>query len=43
MPAAAASFFVNSLSIAAAEAKTPLPTYGMPAISSRPWIVPSSP
>jgi hypothetical protein len=34
---------VNSLSIAAAEAKTLAPTYGMPAISSIPWIVPSSP
>src|SRR3712207_7277593 len=35
MPSAAASFLVNSLSIAAAEAKTLAPTYGMPAISSR--------
>ena len=43
MPSAAASFLVNSLSIAAAEAKTLAPTYGMPAISSSPWMVPSSP
>ena len=43
MPSAAASFLVNSLSMAAAEAKTLAPTYGMPAISSRPWMVPSSP
>ena len=31
------------LSIAAAEAKTPEPTYGTPANSNKPWIVPSSP
>ncbi len=43
MPSATASFFVNSLSMAAAEAKTFAPTYGIPAISSMPWIVPSSP
>jgi hypothetical protein len=43
MPSAAASFLVNSLSMAAAEAKTFAPTYGMPAISSMPWMVPSSP
>src|SRR5262245_29006803 len=43
MPSAAASFLVNSLSMAAAEAKTLAPTYGMPAISSSPCIVPSSP
>ena len=43
MPSAAQSFLVNSLSIAAAEAKTFAPTYGMPAISSMPWMVPSSP
>ncbi len=43
MPSTVASFLVNSLSMAAAEAKTFAPTYGMPAISSRPWIVPSSP
>ena len=43
MPSAAQSFLVNSLSIAAAEAKTFAPTYGMSAISSMPWMVPSSP
>lgn len=43
MPSAAASFLVNSLSMAAAEAKTFAPTYGIPAISSIPWMVPSSP
>ena len=43
MPSAAASFLVNSLSMAAAEANTFAPTYGMPAISSMPWMVPSSP
>src|SRR2546430_2627804 len=43
MPSAAASFLVNSLSMAAAEANTLAPTYGIPAISSRPWMVPSSP
>jgi hypothetical protein len=42
-PAAVSSFLVNSLSIDAALAKTPEPTYGMPLISSSPWIVPSSP
>ena len=31
------------LSIAAADANTPEPTYGIPASSSNPWIVPSSP
>ena len=43
IPSAVASFLVNSLSIAAAEANTPAPTYGIPAISNSPWIVPSSP
>ena len=43
MPSAAQSFLVNSLSMAAAEANTFAPTYGMPAISSSPWMVPSSP
>ena len=43
MPSAAQSFLVNSLSMAAAEAKTFAPTYGMSAISSIPWMVPSSP
>ena len=35
-PSAAASFFVNSLSIPHAEDSTPVPTYGTPAISSMP-------
>ncbi len=42
-PSAASSFLVNSLSIATALPSTPEPTYGTPAISSSPWIVPSSP
>ena len=42
-PSASSSFLVNSLSIATALPSTPEPTYGTPAISSRPWIVPSSP
>ncbi len=32
-----------SLSMLTALASTPAPTYGTPAISSRPWMVPSSP
>ena len=43
MPTAATSFFVYSLSIPHADASTPGPTYGTPAISSMPWTVPSSP
>src|SRR4051812_41804340 len=43
MPSSSASFLVNSLSMPAAEANTPAPTYGTPAISSSPWTVPSSP
>ena len=42
-PSAANSFLVNSLSMPAALASTPAPTYGTPASSSRPWMVPSSP
>ncbi len=35
--------FMYSLSWPTAEARTPEPTYGMPASSRRPWKVPSSP
>jgi hypothetical protein len=35
--------FANDLSIATADARTPEPTYGISAISNKPWIVPSSP
>ena len=42
-PAPASIAFMWPLSMAADEAKTPDPTYGVPAISSRPWRVPSSP
>src|SRR5271167_711713 len=42
-PSATSSFLVNSLSMPAALASTPAPTYGTPASSSSPWIVPSSP
>ena len=37
------SFFVYSLSMLAAEDNTPVPTYGISANSSMPWMVPSSP
>src|SRR6201991_5260882 len=43
MPSAANTLLVSSLSIPTALAATPLPTYGTPASSSRPWTVPSSP
>src|SRR5699024_3024888 len=42
-PSAASSFFAYSLSMAAALANTPAPTYGTPASSANPWMVPSSP
>ncbi len=42
-PSASSSFLAKTLSIAAALANTPGPTYGSPPISSRPWMVPSSP
>ena len=42
-PRADISRFVYSLSMPTAEASTPEPTYGVPASSSRPCRVPSSP
>ena len=42
-PRAANSSFMYSLSMPAALASTPAPAYLMPAISSSPWMVPSSP
>ena len=42
-PRAANSSFMYSLSMPAALASTPAPAYLIPAISSSPWIVPSSP
>ncbi len=42
-PLAVKTSFMYSLSKLTALASTPAPTYGTPAISSRPWIVPSSP
>src|SRR6185437_13829334 len=42
-PRAANRSFMYSLSMPAAEASTPAPAYRIPAISSSPWIVPSSP
>ena len=42
-PRAANSSFMYSLSMPAALANTPAPAYRAPAISSRPWSVPSSP
>ena len=42
-PRAANSSFMYSLSMPAALASTPAPAYLTPAISSSPWIVPSSP
>src|ERR1700744_1532970 len=42
-PRAAISSFMYSLSMPAALASTPAPAYLIPAISSSPWIVPSSP
>ena len=41
-PAAPSTTLVNSLSIPAALANTPGPTYGSPESSSSPWMVPSS-
>ncbi len=43
MPAAIHTSFVRHLSMARAEAITPLPVYGMPITSSAPCTVPSSP
>ena len=42
-PCAAKTSFMYSLSMPAALANTPAPAYRAPVISSRPWIVPSSP
>src|SRR5574337_604368 len=42
-PASLNRAFITALSIPAAEASTPAPTYGMPASSRSPWTVPSSP
>ena len=42
-PRAANRSFMYSLSMPAALASTPAPAYLIPAISSSPWIVPSSP
>src|SRR5262245_34047605 len=42
-PASLNSVFMTALSMPQAEASTPQPTYGMSAISSSPWTVPSSP
>ncbi len=42
-PRAWKMIFMYSLSMLTALASTPAPTYGTPAISSRPWMVPSSP
>src|SRR6201986_4404535 len=42
-PRAANKSFMYSLSMPAALASTPAPAYLIPAISSSPWIVPSSP
>jgi hypothetical protein len=42
-PAAENSTFCTALSMPTAEARTPAPTYGTPASSSIPWMVPSSP
>ncbi len=42
-PLAAKTRFMYSLSMLTALASTPAPTYGTPASSSRPWMVPSSP
>ncbi len=42
-PAAASTTFMYALSMLTAEASTPAPTYRTPAISSIPWMVPSSP
>src|SRR5579871_2681331 len=42
-PRAANRSFMYSLSMPAALASTPAPAYRIPAISSSPWIVPSSP
>ena len=43
MPLASQTSLVRHLSIASAEAITPLPVYGMPSVSSAPCTVPSSP
>ena len=42
-PRADMSSFMYSLSMPAALANTPAPAYRVPVISSRPWMVPSSP
>ena len=42
-PASRNRTFCTALSIPTAEPRTPAPTYGTPARSSIPWIVPSSP
>jgi hypothetical protein len=42
-PACSRTAFATCLSMARALASTPSPTYGSPAISSMPWMVPSSP
>ncbi len=42
-PRADMSSFMYSLSMPAALANTPAPAYLVPVISSRPWMVPSSP
>ena len=43
MPLASHTSFVRHLSIASADAMTPLPVYGMRSVSSAPCTVPSSP
>src|SRR5688572_14971707 len=43
IPEASHTSFVRHLSMASAEAMTPLPVYGMRITSSAPWTVPSSP
>ena len=43
MPAFSNMLLAMSLSMASADGRTPHPTYGLPAISKTPCIVPSSP
>jgi hypothetical protein len=43
MPAPVVSSLASTLSMATALAETPQPTYGTPAMSSRPMSAPSSP
>src|ERR1700687_2946183 len=43
IPLAIQTSLVRHLSIASADAITPLPVYGIPRTSSAPWMVPSSP